>query len=52
MISCELMECVYYNIKNNFLPKYMCKALPQEDMLGLIGDLGICLSQLSSDAYT
>lgn len=39
-ISCESMECVYYNKKKNLLPKYLCTLHPQEGVLGLLGDLG------------
>lgn len=41
-ISCESVECVYYNIKIISSPNVCVKLLPQEDVLGLVGDLGIC----------
>lgn len=51
-ISCELMESVCYSRKITSSPSICVKWLPQEDVLGLMGDLGTWLLALSSAAWT
>lgn len=46
------MECVHYSIKIISSPNIRVEMLYQEVVLGPIGELGICLSQVSSSAWT